>query len=68
MTKNTEITVDVMEAAVEAWNATFDTGCGDEVNVIARAIVAERERCARICDIHPNAHHTAIRDEIMLGK
>lgn len=61
---------DVMKAAGDA---ILKGGCtlkiGDAMHVsIARAIMAERERCAKVADSRPNAHHTAIRYAILHPK
>lgn len=50
MTDHTEMQIpdDVMEAARQAWNGIRNNSMRDGQFFIARAILAERERCARI--------------------
>lgn len=71
----TEIPDDVMKAAYDAaLDYRHDKACDPIHNddalqlAFARAILAERERCAKVADSNPNAHHTAIRDSILNPK
>ena len=52
MTAHTEMQIpdDVMRAARKAWRDAWNGPMGNESLVIARALMAEREKCARICD------------------
>lgn len=64
----TEIPDDVrVQLAKEYVRENFESGEPWSMT-IARAILAERERCAKVADSHPNAHHTAIRDAILHHK
>lgn len=49
----TEIPDDVMKAAKTVWRSAWNGPIGKEVEVIARAILAERERCAKIAETMP---------------
>lgn len=69
----TEILDDVMEAAREALRIGFGQYGSTKLMKkleysVDSAILAERERCAKVADSHPNAHHTAIRDAILHQK
>jgi hypothetical protein len=69
MTKPEGIHQDVWDAASEAWEAmTHTVICRDaETEVIARAILAEREACARIADERTDSDYNwseFIADEI----
>lgn len=55
-----EIPDDVLRTAEEAWELAFDNYQGDHdcdpIGVIARAILAERERCAKIAYTYASGH------------
>lgn len=52
-----EIPDDVMKAAVVAFNTAIDMdGYEGSYEVVARAILAERERCAKVAYAYADAH------------
>ena len=57
MTDHTEIPADVMKAAVVAFNTAIDMdGYEGSYEVIANAILAKRERCARVAYTYADDH------------